>query len=127
MIKEALLKFFKLEGLMDNLSEYLETRVELVKYELKEDFAHALSKIGITVVAGLLLILFILFVSISIAFILADRVGLYGGFAIVGGGYLLVLVLVILFREPLRIRLEREIKKSFKRKHHEHTGNGRSD
>ena len=119
MLKDTLLKFLKLDGLLNHLSEYIETRIELIKIELKEDIAHAISKMTIALIQGALLTLFILFVSVSLAYILAEHVGVYGGFAIVAGFYLLLMLILIIFKEPITRKLDHEIKKTFKRKRHE--------
>lgn len=127
MLKETLLKFFKLEGLINNLTDYIETRLELVKYELKEDIARAMAKIAIVMVIALFFTLFLLFVSVTAAYLLAELVGVYGGFGIVAGVYLVLLLVVIFFREPISHKIEFEIKKTLRHKkqqHHEGDGNG---
>ena len=127
MLKETLLKFFKLEGLIDNLTGYIETQLELVKYELKEDIAQAMAKIAIVMVIALFFTLFLFFVSVTAAYLLAELVSVYGGFGIVAGIYLVLLLVVIFFREPIGHKIEHEIKKILshkKRQHHEDDGNG---
>lgn len=127
MLKETLLKFFKLEGLINNLTGYIETRLELVKYELKEDIARAMAKIAIVMVIALFFTLFLLFISVTAAYLLAELVGVYGGFGIVAGVYLVLLLVVIFFREPISHKIELEIKKTLRHKkhqHHEDDGNG---
>jgi uncharacterized membrane protein YqjE len=124
MLKETLLKFFKLEGLINNLTGYIETRLELVKYELKEDIARAMAKIAIVMVIALFFTLFLLFVSVTAAYLLAELVGVYGGFGIVAGVYLALLLVVIFFREPISHKIEFEIKKTLKHKHQQHEGDG---
>lgn len=126
MLKETLLKFFKLDGLIENLSGYFETRIELLKYELKEDIARAMAKVAIVALIVIFLTLFIIFISIAVAYGLAESVGTYGGFGIVAGFYFLLMLILVFFREPISHKLEQEIKKSFKKKqqHHEGDGNG---
>ena len=127
MLKETLLKFFKLEGLINNLTGYIETRLELVKYELKEDIARAMAKIAIVMVIALFFTLFLLFISVTAAYLLAELVGVYGGFGIVAGVYLILLLVVIFFREPISHKIELEINKTLRHKkhqHHEGDGNG---
>ncbi|MBX2964707.1 MAG: phage holin family protein [Cyclobacteriaceae bacterium] len=123
MLKETLLKFFKLEGLVDNLTGYIETRLELVKHELKEDIARAMAKVAIVGVIVIFFALFILFLSVTAAYLLAEAVGVYGGFGIVAGVYLLLVLILIFFREPIGQRIEQEIKKSFRQKK-DQDGNG---
>lgn len=126
MIKETLLKFFKLDELMAHLTEYIETRLELVKYDLKEDLTRAISKGTIVLTIAGLITLVVFFASISLAFLLSEWVGLHTGFAIVAGLYLVVMIVVIIFRDPISHKVEQEIKKTL-HKHHENTGDGRPD
>ncbi len=123
MIKEALLKFFKLEGLFNNLSEYIETRVDLVKYELKDDFARATSRIALGLIIILFFTLFIFLISISLAYTLSQHVSIQGGYAIVASFYFLIIILLIVLRKPLANKLEKEIKKIL-HKDDERAGNG---
>ena len=43
MLKDTLAKFFKVDSLIENLTGFVETRVELLKIEVKEDFAKGLA------------------------------------------------------------------------------------
>ena len=45
MLKDRVLKFLKLDGLVDGLSGYIETRVSLLKIEVKEEIIELISKI----------------------------------------------------------------------------------
>jgi uncharacterized membrane protein YqjE len=114
MLKETLLKFFKLDGLLDNLTGYIETRVELMKHEIKEDVAKVMAKLALILVAGSFIALFILFASVAIAMLLSETWGTTIGFAIVGGGYLLITVFIIIFRHTLSRLLEKQLKKILK-------------
>ncbi len=126
MIKETLLKFFKLDELMAHLTDYIETRLELVKYDLKEDLARAISKGTIVLTIAGLITLFVFFASVSLAFLLSEWVGLHTGFAIVAGLYLVLMIVVIIFRDSISYKVEQEIKKTL-HNHHEDTGDGRPD
>src|SRR5688572_10241369 len=44
MLKDTLSKFFKVDSLLGNLTGYVETRVELLKIEVKEDVAKGLAQ-----------------------------------------------------------------------------------
>jgi hypothetical protein len=41
-IKDTIFKFLRLDNLVDNLSGYLETRLELFKVEVREDVARGI-------------------------------------------------------------------------------------
>ncbi|MCU0399102.1 MAG: phage holin family protein [Cyclobacteriaceae bacterium] len=127
MLKETLLKFFKLDGLLNHLNEYIETRIELVKYELKDDLARIITRMALVLILALFLTLCILFFSFSLAYILADYVGVYGGFAIVGGAYLFLIILIVVFRKSLSEVLEKEIKKTLHKQKHDEAGDRRPD
>lgn len=43
-IKDTILKFLRLDNLASNVTGYVETRVKLLKIEIKEDVAKVLSK-----------------------------------------------------------------------------------
>ena len=119
MLKDTLLKFFKLDGLINSLTGYVEARLELVKHELKEDLARGISGIALLLVLALLLFLFILFMSFSLAFVIAQSLGMYIAFAIVGGFYLILTLLVLIFKKPISNKIQQEIKESINKKENE--------
>lgn len=110
MLKETLLKFFKLDGLVNNLTGYIETRIELMKYEVKEDMAKAIAKISILLLLALLFTFFILFSSVAIAVKIGESMGSFAGFGFVAGFYLLMLLVIIALREPIGKSLEKKLK-----------------
>lgn len=119
MLKETLLKFFNLDGLINNATGYLEARIELVKLELKDDLARVISSIAVLAAIALLLFLFFLFISFTVAFVLADSLGMYPAFAIVGGFYFLLTVVLLIFKDSISNKIETGIKKSIKAKQNE--------
>ncbi len=110
MLKDTLLKFLKLDGLVNSLTGYIETRIELVKYELKEDIAKAIAKVSILLFLALLFTFFILFSSVAVAIKIGESMGSFAGFGIVAGFYLLVLLVILLLREPISKNLEKKLK-----------------
>ncbi len=110
MLKETLLKFLKLDGLVNNLTGYIETRIELMKYEVKEDMAKAMAKISILLFLALLFTFFLLFSSVAVAIKIGELMGNFVGFGIVAGFYLLVLSLILLLREPISKYFEKRLK-----------------
>ena len=84
-------------GLIDHLTGYLETRIDLVKLETQE----AVSGIFIGVIHGVVLallgLMFLIFVSIFAGFALNSALNSpFWGFGIVAGVYLLLTVLVLI-------------------------------
>lgn len=110
MIKEAILKLLKLDGLVDSLTGYVEGRIELMKYELKEDLARGLAKVSLLFLAALLFTFFLIFISVAIAFKLSESMGEFTGFGIVAGFYLLLLIGIVLFRNSISRSLEKKLK-----------------
>jgi hypothetical protein len=101
-LKEILLKFFKLDSLVEHISGYVETKVALVKMEIREEVASAMSRLLIILIMFLTGILFLLFLSIGLAEYLNGVLGGdHIGFMIVGGGYGLLLLLMVVFRKSL--------------------------
>lgn len=106
MLKDSVLKFLKLDSLIENVTGYVEARIELTKIELKEDVAKTLSKVLLFMLMGVVLLLFIVLISVAVAHLLAQSVGAFGGFAIVAGFYLLVSLLVFVFRDAISEKLQ---------------------
>ena len=104
----------KIETLTDNLKIYINTNIELNRLEATE----RLSVLGSIFISYTLIvpagILFILFISLSLAFYLSRHLGGSDiGFAIVAGVYLLLGIILILSRKrllekPIRDRIIRE-------------------
>ena len=65
-IKDSLFKFLRLDNLMDNLTGYVEARVELLKIEIREDIARVLAKAIVVIMVAVLAMIFLLFLSIVI-------------------------------------------------------------
>jgi len=109
MLKDLIVKFLKLEGLMTNLSQYLETRVELVKIEVREEVAKLLANAFVILLIGLLGFFFLLLLSFGIAAHLGSMWGELVGFLVVSAFYLLIGALLTYFRKPIIDRLERNL------------------
>lgn len=116
MLKDRLLKFLKLDGLIDSLSDYFETRVELLKIEIKEDVIHLISQVLVGLVIGFAAVFFLFLISTALAYLIADRLGMPAGFAIVAGFYFLLAALFYFFRKDISARLEKILMKVVKKK-----------
>lgn len=115
MLTDTILKLLKLDGLLNSLTDYVETRIELLKYEIKEDVARAIAKASIFLVLALFTGLIIIFLSVAIALKIGDHLGHAAGFGIVSGAYLLLTLIILLLRRRIRQAIEDDIKKNFKR------------
>ena len=116
MLKDTIIKFLKLEGFIENLTSYFETRVELLKLEMREDIAKSISKLSIFFLLAFAFVVFILFISLALAFWIAGFTGTVGGFSIVGGLYLLLVIILLLLKGPISKTLEKKIVEIIKKK-----------
>jgi len=92
----------KLEALTDSLKEYVDTNYELIKLEVIDHSSDIISGLISALIVGVMLVLFLLFGSLYLAFYLSDLLEInYVGFAIVGGFYLLVAIIIHFNKEKL--------------------------
>ncbi|MGC4021943.1 MAG: phage holin family protein [Cyclobacteriaceae bacterium] len=116
-IKDSILKFFRLDNLIKSLSGYVETRVELLKLELREEVAKVVSHGLMLVVLFLLGLLFLVFFSFGLAnFFNSYFKDLYAGYWIVSGIYLLPFIILISFRDRVIHYFEKHLNEQAKRK-----------
>lgn len=114
MFKEGIAKFLKLDSLMENLTGYVETRIELLKYDLKEDLARTGSKVFVYLVLAMAGLFFLMFLSVAIALQIGVYLGLAAGFGIVAVIYALVTAAIFYFRDSVGNKVEREIRSVMK-------------
>jgi len=97
--KSKLFKFLRIDAIIENLSGLVEARLELAKLEIKEEVAKTGARIIAGVVFSFLLVMIIIFFSISLASWLNSILdNMYMGYFIVTGFYILVLILLIAFK-----------------------------
>jgi uncharacterized membrane protein YqjE len=116
VLKDSILKFLKLDSLIENLTGYVETRIELTKMEIREDLARGLSKFLLFILLGVVLTLFVVLISIAVAHLIARSTGTVGGFAIVAGFYLLLGLLIFAFRGAIVEKLQDQLVHIMKKK-----------
>ena len=116
MLKDSILKFLKIDGILSNLSGYVEARVELLKIEIREDIVKALTKVSIFLLLTFAFTLFILFSSVALAYLIGRNLGMEAGFGIIAGAYFLVGLILFLFRESIGHWLEKHILEITKKK-----------
>jgi hypothetical protein len=94
--------FEKVEELVMHVQQYANNKIEEVKLGTAEKGSKLVAG-SITIIVCLLIFsLFLLFISVAIAFALAKATGeMYMGFTIVAGFYLIAGVLVYIFRYRL--------------------------
>jgi uncharacterized membrane protein YqjE len=106
VLKDSVLKFLKLDSVIENLTGYVESRIELTKIEIREEIAKALSKAALYILMGTVFILFVVFISVSLAHLIGKSIGAFGGFAVVAGFYLLLGILLYAFRDAINDKLQ---------------------
>lgn len=114
-IVEALAKFLKLDGLLENLSGYIDARVKLLKLEVREEVAKVMTQGLLLALLSLVGFLFIVFISIGIAlFINQYYAESYVGFVWVAGFYLLFFIVMFGFRKQIHKKLEQHFEEKLK-------------
>lgn len=116
MIRDSLAKFFKVDSLISNLTGYVETRVEILKLEAKEELSKQAANAVIYGAIGFLFALVLVFFSVAIALTIGVSLGNFAGFSIVAGFYLIVGLVLLLNREKLIKSIERKISLKLKKK-----------
>lgn len=116
MIRDSIAKFFKVDSLISNLTGYIETRVELLKVEAKEELSKGLSNVLVYLLLAFVFALVIIFLSVALALKIGERIGGFGGFAVVAGFYLLVGTGLALSRDTLIKKLEKKLSALFNKK-----------
>ena len=114
MLIDSISKLLKIDGLIDSVKKYIETRIEILKIEIQEDVSKAIAVGLIFLLIGAGLGLFIFFISLSAAMLLGEYVGYFAGFAIVAGFYLVIALIIFLLRERFISKIEENVLSGFK-------------
>lgn len=84
----------------ENIKRYAETRIDLFKLKLVDKLSSGIAAMISGALVAVMLLSVLFFASVSLAFYLGDLQGsLAQGFLLVAGIYLLVLILILLFRK----------------------------
>lgn len=105
-----------MDGLIDNITGYVETRIELMKIDMREEVAKSVSKALVYVIIVGVVMLFVLLISMAGAYKIAESVGTSGGFTIVACVYLLIGLLVFAFRNSITEKLESRFQEKMNKK-----------
>lgn len=115
-MKDTILKFLKLDSLVEHLTGFVEARIELMKVEVQEELARVLSRALVFVVIVSIVTLFVLLISMAVSYKIGERLGNSGGFAIVAGFYLLIGVIILSFRTRISQVLENKLEEAMRRR-----------
>ena len=116
MLRDSIAKFFKVDSLIGNLTGYVETRIELIKVEAREELSKGLSVVLVYVLLAFVFGLVIVFISIAAGLKLSETLGGFWAFAIVSVFYLLVGLVLLWYRERIMQKLEKKISLQLKSK-----------
>jgi uncharacterized membrane protein YqjE len=119
MFRDSISKFFKIDSLISNLTGYVETRIELLKIEAKEEISKGLSKVIVYVLLAFVFAVFLVLLSVAVAMAIAEKLGPFAGFGIVSGFYLVCGIILFISRNNLSNRLQQEISAELKKKKNE--------
>jgi len=115
-VKDSIFKFLRLDNLVENLSGYVEARVELIKIEIREEIARVISNALMVSVLFLLGLLFLIFFSIGAAHYLNRYFNNASvGFWIISGVYGMFGLVIVLFRKQIGSFFERYLIEQAKR------------
>jgi uncharacterized membrane protein YqjE len=116
-ISETILKFLRLDSLIQNITGFVETRIELMKIEIREDIAKAVSR-GILMGAFFLVgFLFLIFFSLGLAaFLNTFFEQQYIGQWIVAGIYAATFLILLASRKGIQSYFEKQMREMMKRK-----------
>lgn len=117
-IKDRILKFLRLDGIINNLTGYVESRVALVKIEIREEVASVLSR-GL-IVMGIFMVGFmcLLFLCVGLAnYLNMVLESPFAGYMIIALFFGLLLLILLVFRKALFRMLEKRFEEMIKHRH----------
>jgi hypothetical protein len=96
------LKLEKIEELIASLKSYSNTTIELIQLETVENSSIIIANLISKFIVGLVIVLFVFFLSLGICFYLSELLGNnYIGFGIVAGSFLLLGIILSIGRKKL--------------------------
>ncbi len=103
----------EINAIRKDIQEYLEVQLDLIRLHAAESLSRVFTKIATFAIIGFLLLLILIFFSLTAGFYLGEVMGSdYNGFLIVSGFYLVLLIVFLLLRKKL---IERPIIKAMVR------------
>lgn len=107
-IKDTIFKFLRIDNLADNLTGYVETRIKLLKIEIKEDVTRVLSRGLVQSTLIFFGFLFLIFFSIGLAeYINTFFLNSFEGYWIVSAIYFAFFLIFLAFRKNINRKFEK--------------------
>lgn len=94
----------KYQQLIDDVKEYVSLQSELLQVTVIEKMTKLLAKLILFAISFVMLILFMFYVLLAIAFLLEPVLGFAGSFAVISLIFMLILGVVIVFRKKLIVK-----------------------
>jgi uncharacterized membrane protein YqjE len=116
-ISETILKFLRLDHFVHNITGYLETQMELLKVEIREDVAKAIARALVSVLLVLIGFMVLVFFSVGLAHYINgffDKP--YAGYWSVAGMYAALFLILVIFRKRIYHYFEGQLSDLIKRK-----------
>ncbi|MDZ4713969.1 MAG: phage holin family protein [Cytophagales bacterium] len=114
---ESILKFLRLDTIVQHLWGFFQDKFELVKSELRDELAKALAQallVGTMILIGFM---FLLFISLGLAhYIISSGYSSYVGYGSVAGFYGVLFLIFLLFRNSIYGYLARVMSGMIKKK-----------
>ncbi|RYG00558.1 MAG: hypothetical protein EOO07_35295 [Chitinophagaceae bacterium] len=104
------------QSVIDQLKEYVETRITLAKYKAIEQGTSVVAGLAVSLVLVVLALFTLSFASLTLAWYLSDILAsTWKGFGIVGGIYLLLVLIILIAKSSIeKSIINGFIKKIFK-------------
>ncbi|MEQ8924329.1 MAG: phage holin family protein [Fulvivirga sp.] len=109
-------KLLGFDGILDNVKALVDTRVKLIKLEIKDELAKTLANTLIGIILINLLFFALLLVSIGVSIYLGQEMGNYfHGFLIVASFYFILFIVLLLLKKKIGLKeaIEKELNKVF--------------
>ena len=101
-ISGSILKFLRLDNFVQHLTGYVETKIELMKVEIREDVTRAVARGLVIMVLFLVAFMFLIFFSVGLAHFINQYLGTaYAGYWTVAGIYAVTFLMLAVFRKNI--------------------------
>lgn len=106
----AQLKLFDLDKLVNTLTGYVETRIDLLKIDVKEGLSIAITKLILGSLLSLFSFFIVFFVFLGVAALLNEVLdSAYWGYFISAGFFTLVLLVILMLREKIADKIRQQV------------------
>jgi len=109
MFGNSISKFLKLDQLIENLTGYVESKVELIKVDVRQDVTDGIAAAITYLIIAFVFAMVLLLLSVGIALVLAQRFGNFWGFGIVAAFYLVAGIILYSRREAMTRDFEKKL------------------